>query len=38
LSDLTKKKVVVLGGINKDNIKLLCLLNKSGFAGISYFE
>ena len=38
LSDLTKKKVVVLGGINKDNIKLLNLLNKSSFAGISYFE
>ena len=38
LSRLTKKKVVVLGGINKDNIKLLNLLNKSCFAGISYFE
>ena len=38
LSGLTKKKVIILGGINKDNIKLLCLLNKSSFAGISYFE
>jgi thiamine-phosphate pyrophosphorylase len=38
LSRLTKKKVVILGGINKENIKLLNLLNKSCFAGISYFE
>ena len=38
LSGLTKKKIIVLGGINKENIKLLNLLNKSGFGGISYFE
>ena len=38
LSSLTKKKVVVLGGISKSNIKQLKLLNISGFAGISYFE
>jgi thiamine-phosphate pyrophosphorylase len=38
LSGLTKKKIIVLGGINKENIKLLNLLNKSGFAGISYFK
>ena len=38
LSSLTKKKVVVLGGISKSNIKQLKLLNFSGFAGISYFE
>ena len=38
LSRLTKKKVVVLGGISKSNIKQLKLLNISGFAGISYFE
>ena len=38
LSGLTKKRVVALGGINKENIKLLNLLNKSDFAGISYFE
>ena len=38
LSNLTKKKVVVLGGISKSNIKQLKLLNFSGFAGISYFE
>ena len=38
LSNLTKQKVVVLGGISKSNIKQLKLLNFSGFAGISYFE
>jgi len=38
LSKLTKKKVVILGGITKDNKKKLTLLNKSDFAGISYFE
>ena len=38
LSNLTKKKVVVLGGVNNNNIKILNLLNKSEFAGISNFE
>ena len=38
LSNLTKKKVVILGGISKKNIKLIKLLNNSEFAGISYFE
>ena len=38
LSKLTKKKIVVLGGISKENIKKLSLLKKSEFAGISYFE
>ena len=38
LSRLTKKKIVVLGGISKENIKKLSLLKKSEFAGISYFE
>ena len=38
LSNLTKKKIVVLGGITKRNIKLLNLLNNSEFAGISFFE
>ena len=38
LSKLTEKKVVVLGGITKDNKKKLTLLNQSDFAGISYFE
>ena len=38
LSKLTKKKIIVLGGISKSNIKQLKLLNISGFAGISYFK
>ena len=38
LSNLTKKKIVVLGGISSKKIKLLKLLNNTEFAGISYFE
>ena len=38
LSNLTKKKIVVLGCITKKNIKQLNLLNNFEFAGISYFE
>ena len=38
LSKHSKKKIVVLGGISKENIKKLPLLKKSEFAGISYFE
>ena len=38
LSKLTKKRVVILGGITMDNKKKLTLLNQSDFAGISYFE
>ena len=38
LSKLTKKKVIVLGGISKKNIKKIKLLGISEFAGISYFE
>ena len=38
LSKLTKKKIVVLGGVSKQNIKLLKLVNCKEFAGISYFE
>ncbi|WP_435085952.1 thiamine phosphate synthase [Candidatus Pelagibacter bacterium nBUS_33] len=38
LSNLTKKKIVVLGGISKKNHKLLKILNNFDFAGISYFE
>ena len=38
LSNLTKKEVVILGGISKKNIKLIKLLNTSEFAGISYCE
>ncbi len=38
LSKLTRKKVVVLGGISKKNLRKLKILNQSKFAGISYFE
>ena len=38
LSNLTKKKVVVLGGISKVNLKKIKLLKLQEFAGISYFE
>ena len=38
LSKLTKKEIVALGGISKNNKKKLSLLNNPEFAGISYFE
>ena len=38
LAAFTSKDVVVLGGISKKNFKKLSLLNRSEFAGISYFE
>ena len=38
ISNLTKKKVVALGGISKKNINKLKLFNSNEFAGISYFE
>ena len=38
LSQLTRKEVVVLGGISKKNLKKLKILNQYKFAGISYFE
>ena len=38
VSNFTKKKIIVLGGIKKNNFNKLTLLNISGFAGISYFE
>ena len=38
LSKLTKKKIVVLGGITFQNKKKLSLIKQSDFAGISYFE
>ena len=38
IRNLTKKKVVILGGITKENKKKINLLNQSDFAGISYFE
>ena len=38
LSKLTKRDVVVLGGISKKNKKKLSLLKYTDFAGISFFE
>ena len=38
LSKLTKKNIVILGGISSNNKKKLSLLDQSDFAGISYFE
>ena len=38
LSKLTKKKIVVLGGITFKNKKKLSLIKQKDFAGISYFE
>ena len=38
LSNLTKKKIVALGGISKKNKKLINILNVKYFAGISFFE
>ena len=38
ISKLTRKEIVVLGGISVKNLKTLKILNKSHFAGISYFE
>ena len=38
LTKLTKKKVVALGGISKEKLRLVKLINVSGFAGISIFE
>ena len=38
LSKITKKKVIALGGIKKENIKRIKMVHCSGFAGISYFD
>ena len=38
LNNLTKKRVVALGGISSKNIKTLNLINNIEVAGISYFE
>ena len=38
LANLTNIKVIALGGISKENLKKLKLLNCFGFAGISYFK
>ena len=38
ISKYSRKKIVALGGITKQNLKKLKLINISKFAGISYFE
>ena len=38
ISNLTDKKIIALGGLDKNNLKYLNLTKCSGFAGISYFE
>ena len=38
LKKLTIKRIVALGGISKNNLKKLDLINNKDFAGISYFE
>jgi thiamine-phosphate pyrophosphorylase len=38
LSKMTAKKSIALGGINKNNIRKLFLLNAYGFASISFFK
>ncbi len=38
LSNYTKKDVIALGGISKENIKIINLTKSFGFAGISYFK
>ncbi len=38
LRELTRKNIIALGGISKDNRKKLSFLKINGFAGISYFE
>jgi thiamine-phosphate pyrophosphorylase len=37
-TNLTKTRVVALGGVSKNNLKKLKLLKNSDFAGISFFE
>ena len=38
IASLTKKEIIVLGGISNKNLNKLKLINCVGFAGISYFE
>ena len=38
LSQMTTKKSIALGGINKTNIRKLLLVNAYGFASISFFK
>ena len=38
LSNLTKKKIIVLGGVSNQKIKTIKLFKFKSFAGISYFQ
>ena len=38
LSKYTKKKVICLGGINKNNLNKIKLLNTSGISSVSLFK
>ncbi len=37
ISKLSNKRIIALGGLSKDNIKLISLTKSVGFAGISFF-
>ena len=38
LKKITKKTIVALGGLSKDNYKLIKLIGLNGIAGISFFK
>ena len=38
LQNLTKSKIIALGGINSKNLKLLNLTDAVGYSGITYFQ
>ena len=38
LSNYSRKDVIALGGVSKQNIKVINLTKSIGFAGISYFR
>ena len=38
LQNLTKSKIIALGGINSKNLKLLNLTDADGYSGITYFQ
>ena len=38
ISKLSNNEIVALGGISKNNVKLINLTSSSGFAGISFFK
>ena len=38
LSNYSKKDIIALGGVSKENVKIIKLTKSIGFAGISYFK